>query len=81
MSSGKTGTLYPDTHHWELVNIVTGQNGVEEFNVQNAVLIGLRQMNAFSQELPHDLYDTIHRNVIILIDSKKTFQSRGCESV
>jgi hypothetical protein len=60
-----------DTHHGELVNIVTEQHGIEKVNMQNAVLIGVQQMNDFSQKLPHDLHDKIHQNVITLIDSKK----------
>jgi hypothetical protein len=50
--------LNPDTHHWELVNIVTGQHRTEKINVQNAVSIGVQQMNDFSQKLPRGLYDT-----------------------
>jgi hypothetical protein len=63
--------LNPDTHHGELVNIVTGQHGIKKFNIQNAVLKGVQQMNDFSKKLPHGLYDMIHKNVITMIDSKK----------
>jgi hypothetical protein len=55
--------LNPDTHHGELVNIVTGQHGIEKVNLKNAVSIGVQQMNDFSQKLPHGLYDTIHKKV------------------
>jgi hypothetical protein len=44
------------------VNIVTGQNRIEEVNVQNAVLIEIQRMNG--------QYDNIHKNVITMMDSK-----------
>jgi hypothetical protein len=53
------------------MNIVTGQHGTEKVNVQNAVSIGVQQMSDFSQKLQHDLYDTIHKNAITMIESKK----------
>jgi ABC-type histidine transport system ATPase subunit len=52
-----------DTHHGELVNIVTGQHGIEKVNVQNAVSIRVQHMNDFRQKLPHGLYDSIHKKV------------------
>jgi hypothetical protein len=61
-----TEPLNPDTHHGELVNIVTRQHSTEKVNVQNAVSI--EQRNDFSKELQHGLYDTIQKNVITMID-------------
>jgi hypothetical protein len=55
--------LNPDTHYGELVNIVTGQYGIEKVNVQIVVLIGVQPINDFSRKLPHGLYDTIHKKV------------------
>ena len=62
-------------HPNSIVNVVSGQIGSTEVNVQNAVTIGTEQMKDFESRLPRGLYETITKKVVT-ID-----HGRSCESI
>ena len=46
-------------HHKDLINIFTGQIAAEDCNLEDAVQIGTKQSQTFSENLPEGFYETI----------------------
>ena len=58
-------------HPSGIVNVVSGQIGSTEVNVDNAVTIGTEQMKVVESRLPQGLYETITKKVVSMDHARK----------
>ena len=58
-------------HRSGVVNIVSGQIGSTEVNVNNAFTIGIEQRKVFESRLPQGLYETITKKVVTMDHARK----------
>ena len=65
--------LDPEQHQEGLVNVVTGKVVCHSsVNVNNAIMVGKKQMETFEQNWPEGFHDTIPRKVVTMSVGRKS---------
>ena len=63
----------PDSHpDGALLNVVTGAVAAQDVNIDRAVTLGQKQMEALESSWPEGFYNTIKRQVIMFSGNWKT---------
>ena len=67
--------LNPEQHQEGLINVVTGKViNHQSVNVNNAVMLGKRQMETFEQSWPDGFHDTIPKTVVTMANTRKSIK-------
>lgn len=63
-----------DSHHGNLVNVVTGRIFPSDFNVHDSVKLGSDQMTKFENGWPENFHDSLTSNVVCMDKGKKNIE-------
>ena len=72
--------LDPEQHQEGLINVVTGKVVCHSsVNVNNAIMVGKKQMETFEQSWPEGFHDTIPRKVVTISVGQKSMKVRDAK--
>ena len=73
--------LDPEQHQEGLMNVVTGKVVCHSsVNVNNAIMVGKKQMEAFEPSWPEGFHDAIPRKVVTMSLLTEKYESGRCQS-